>query len=484
MLTPDDKDLFVLDRREFGFGVLSLGAAVLLPSGCSGGASLADRAREEAAYLLGLLSYVYGYPLVMMEVTRDVLTAAPAPNHDGTAAPMGQFARMPHYVSPYFKNVVRISLNSLWTTGWLDLGKEPTVLSVPDTNGRYYVMSMMEMWTNVFGSAGKRTTGTRAGNFLIVGPNWHGKTPAEIKEVFQSPTRYAWILGQTQANGPSDFAVVNAIQAKYMLTPLSSWGKSYTLPAAVPVNSAINTKITPVDQVARMDAGAFFNRLALAMKDNPPAAADGKALARLRRLGIEPGKPFDIKKIDPAIARGLQRANADALTKMQQGIAKIKTVNGWIQPDDLGRYGTDYNTRAGITYVGLGADMPEDTIYPTAYVDGDGMTLDSANKYVMRYEKGGFTPTNATWSVSLYQGNFYLPNRYNKYAISPWMPLKYGPDGSLTIYMQSQNPGPDKEANWLPTPASGPFNITIRNYYPKAAALNGTYKNPPIQRVQ
>ena len=169
---------------------------------------LQEDVREEVAYLLGMEAYVYGYPLVMMDVTREVLTAAPAPNAEGTAAPINQLAKMPRYVSPDFKNVVRISLNSLWTTGFVDLEKEPIVLSVSDTNDRYYVFSMMNMWTDVFGSVGKRTTGTGPGNFLIVGPNWKGSAPADVKATFRSPTRYAWLPGQTQANGPDDFAAV------------------------------------------------------------------------------------------------------------------------------------------------------------------------------------------------------------------------------------------------------------------------------------
>ncbi len=437
--------------------------------------------KEGEAYIYGMESYVYGYPLVMMDVTREVLTAAPAPNETGTAAPINQLAKMPTYVSPYFKNVVRISLNSLWTTGFVDLEKEPIVLSVPDTKGRYYVMSMMSMWTNVFGSAGKRTTGTGPGNFLIAGPNWKGTAPADIKQTFKSPTRYAWVLGQTQANGPEDFAAVNAIQAEYKLTPLSAWGKPYTPPANVPVDTKVDTKTTPVDQVAAMDAGTFFKRLAMLMKDNPPAAEDADALAKLKKLGIEPGKDFDISKVDPGIARGLEKAVKEVPIKMQEGVTKMKTVNGWIQPSNLGRYGADYNTRAGIAFMGLGADIPEDTIYPTAYVDGNGKPLDSAHKYVMHYDKGQLQPTNATWSVSQYQGNFYVPNSLNRYAIAPWMPLKFNADGSLDIYLQAESPGKDKEANWLPTPP-GPFNITIRNYWPKEDALNGTYKNPPIKR--
>lgn len=168
---------------------------------------------------------------------------------------------------------------------------------------------------------------------------------------------------------------------------------------------------------------------------------------------------------------------------MQEGVSKMKTVNGWMRPPDLGRYGTDYNTRAGIAWLGLGADMQEDTIYPTAYTDGDGNPLVSANKYVMHYEKGQLPPTNATWSVSQYKGNFYEPNVLNRYAIAPWMPLKFNKDGSLDIYLQVDSPGKNKEANWLPTPP-GAFNITIRNYWPKEEALNGTHKNPPIKKVQ
>jgi len=204
-----------------------------------------------------------------MDVTRQVITAAPTPNSEGTAAPINQLAKMPHYVSPYFTNVVRISLNSLWTTGWLDLDKEPIVLSVPDTKGRYYVFSVMNMWTDVFASIGKRTTGTAPGNFLIAGPNWQGTAPADIKETYRSSTRYAWALGQTQANGPNDFAAVNALQAEYKLTPLSAWSKPYTPPTNVPVDPAVALKPTPPEQVNAMDAGAFFRRLALAMRDNP-----------------------------------------------------------------------------------------------------------------------------------------------------------------------------------------------------------------------
>jgi hypothetical protein len=160
---------------------------------------------------------------------------------------------------------------------------------------------------------------------------------------------------------------------------------------------------------------------------------------------------------------------------MQEGVNKMKAVNGWLQPIEIGRYGTDYDTRAGITLVGLGANRPEDTFYPTAYIDGEGKPLDSANKYVMHYEKDDLQPTNAAWSISQYKGNFYEHNVLERYAIAPWMPLKFNADGSLDIYLQANSPGSDKEANWLPTPA-GQFNITIRNYFRSRRRLTASMK--------
>jgi hypothetical protein len=486
-----------LSRRDFG--VLALGAAASSLWAISSRAenpfdwlgqeisadinSAREEIREEAAYFLGMVSFVYGYPMVVMDVTREVLTAAPAPNFEGTAAPVNQLAKMPHYVSPYFTNVVRISLNSLWTTGWLDLDAEPMVISVPDTNGRYYVFSVMNMWTDVFASIGKRTTTTGPGAFLLAGPKWNGVAPSDIRQVYRSTTRYAWVLGQTQANGPDDFAAVNALQAEYKLTPLSAWGKPYTPPANVPVNPNVALTPTPPEQVAAMDGVTFFNRLATSMQDNPPYPEDYRALRRLAILGVAPGKPLDASKTDPAIVRGLNRAVKQALVKMNEGLTAMNNVNGWIRPADLGRYGTDYGTRAGIAMAGLGADLQEDTIYPVAFVDGDNNRLDAANAYVMHYEKGTLPPTNATWSVSLYQGPNYVPNAIDRYDIAPWMPLEFNPDGSLDIYIQTKSPGPGKEANWLPAPPEGEFNIVIRNYWPKEAALNGAYENPPIKRV-
>ena len=457
-------------------------ALLMLFAGCTGDHPIENKLKEEEAYIFGLETYVYGFPLVEMDLTRAVITAAP--NAGEYAAPINQFTRLHSYVSPDFKNVVRISLSSLWTTGFVDLDQEPWVLTVPETHGRYYAFNFFDMWTNVFGAVGKRNTGTSPGAFLIAGPKWNGTPPANIKQVFRCPTRYTWILGQTQANGPKDFAPIIAIENQYTLTPLSVWGKPYTPPSNVPVDPNANASVTPYDQIHQMDAATFYNRLAVLMKDNPPYDYDGKALEKMKKLGIEPGQPFDINKADPAVRDGLNRAMKDGWGKLAEGTMKMKNVDGWIYTRNLGHFGTDYDLRAGVAWLGLGANQKEDTMYPSAFVDGDGHPLDYTAKYTMHFDKGQLPPTNATWSLAVYKGNFYDRNAINRNDLAPWMPLKFNSDGSIDFYLQPDSPGKDKEANWLPSPTSGPLNYSVRVYWSKEPLLDGSYHLPPIKKVQ
>jgi hypothetical protein len=433
--------------------------------------------------LYGLEAYIYGFPLVMMDLTRDAATAVPVAGE--IAAPMNQFAVMTKYPDASFRAVVRTGLDTLFATAWADLAKEPLVLSVPDTDGRYYVIALFDMWSNVFASIGKRSTGTESGNFLIAGPGWQGTPPVDVKQTFRSPTRFVWVNGQMQADGPKDYDEVNTLQKQYKLTPLSAWGRPYAPPGEAPIAPGVDTKTPPLEQIQKMDAGAYFGRLARLMKDNPPAAADGDMVEKLKKIGIEPGKDFDISRIDPDTAKGLQRAMG-AFEKLQEGVKKLTTENGWIViPKDFADYGTDYNTRAGIALIGLGGIRPHDVVYPTAFIDGEGKPLDGANRYVLHFDKNQTPPTNATWSVSMYdpQG-FYVPNPINRYNLAAWMPLQYNLDGSLDLYIQPSSPGAGKETNWLPAPANGPFNLTVRDYWPKKVVLEGTYKLPPVKKAQ
>jgi hypothetical protein len=436
--------------------------------------------KEGRPWLYGIQAYIYGFPLIMMDLTKEASTAVPSAGE--ITAPVNQFSVMTKYPDASFRAVARTGLDTLFACAWADLDKEPLVLSVPDTKGRYYVIALFDFWSNVFASIGKRTTGTGATNFLIAGPGWQGTPPPDVNQVFRSPTRFVWVNGQMQANGPADYAEVNALQKQYKLTPLSAWGKPYTPPAQVPVAAGVDTKTPTLDQIQKMDTAAYFGRFARLLKDNPPSAADAPMVEKLKSLGLEPGKDLDLTKLALGQARALRRAML-AFGLLEKGVKKLKTENGWIvMPKDMANYGTDYMTRAGIAMVGLGAIQPVDISYPTAFDDGNSKPLDSAHRYVLHFDKGQTPPANVSWSLSIYdpQG-FYVPNALNRYSLAAWMPLQYNADGSLDFYIQTVSPGPDKEANWLPAPASGPFNLVVRIFWPKESALDGSWKMPGVR---
>jgi hypothetical protein len=456
------------------------------------GAKLIRQLEELPAYLNAIEGYVYGFPLVIMDLTKGVLTAASKSGE--YSAPMDQFARVRTYVDPDFKNVVRISRNSLWAHGFIDLDRGPFVYSQPDTRGRYIVMQALNMWTDDFATTGSRTTGTEAGDFLIAGPKWKGAAPSHIKQTFNCSTRYAWVLVQIAAASEQEFPEIHQLQDQLRLTPLSA-GESYTPADNVPVDPTVDTTVTPYDQIRLMSGVTFFKRLAMVMKDNPPYAADVPVLKKLKKIGVEPGKDFNTDTLDPKHVEALNRAAKRVWNEIESAPLQMPNVNGWCLPINLGRFGTDYNTRAVIAWLGLGALPAEDAIYPTTWLDGDGKPLDGAGKYTIHFAKDGLLPSySGVWSISAYRENFYVRNPIERYGLLSSMPLIYNADGSLDVYIQAQSTGADKEANWLPCPPSGPFNLSIRVYQPKEAMLDGrsehnlvvqagTYAIPPVQRV-
>jgi hypothetical protein len=444
--------------------------------------STTGRLTEAEARQLGIQAAVYGYPLVLVDVTKQVQTNVTTPEHNGRA-PVNQFSNFLKYPTAAYRDVVRMNVDTLYSFAWLDLSEEPLVLSVPDTHDRYYLMPILNAWTNVFASPGKRTTGTKAGDFAIVGPNWTGALPAGMKEL-KSPTNTAIIAGRTQADGSADYAAVNAIQKQYRLTPLSAYGKPYTPPVGV-VDPQIDMKTPPVDQVNRMSDETFFNRLATLMTSNPPGAADAPMLAKLARIGVVPGRTFDMGTLDPSVRKGLEGSVQTAVAKMGAAAKEMGTpVNGWrVPPLTLADFGTDYDLRGEIALVGIGANLAKDAVYPTAFVDANGEPLNGANRYVVHFDKGALPPVNAFWSLTMYDAQSFLAaNPINRYNIAGWMPLKYNADGSLDLYVQHDSPGKEKGSNWLPAP-EGPFNVTLRMYWPKESVLDGSWKPPAVQKV-
>jgi hypothetical protein len=465
------------------WAVLAAGL-VLTGSTTSADQGSTDKLTESDAAAIAGEGYIYGYPLVLMDVSRQVMTAVPRPGRK--RAPANQFNDSQEFPDTTFTDVVSPNADTLYSMAWLDLRKDPIVLSLPEMGDRYYLMPIMDAWTNVFASPGTRTTGNRKGNYAIVGPSWTGKLPDGMN-LIKSPTSMVWIIGRTQTNGKADCAAVRAIKKQYTLTPLSAWGKLSAPPADVPVDPRIDARTAPVEQVDQLTASTFFARLAALLIDNPPAVADEPMLTRLARIGFRPGKPFDPATLDPAIANGLERGVKDAWVKLAAGAKSLsgaKHVNGWAVSLDMGRYGVDYQHRAVIAVVGLGANLPEDAVYPMAGVDGGGRPLTGANKYIISFAKGQLPPVNAFWSLTMYNSKrFFVANPLDRYAIGDRDRMNVNADGSLTIYLQADSPGKDLQSNWLPAPRDG-FNLILRLYWPKPDVLDGTWKPPAVERAQ
>jgi hypothetical protein len=438
--------------------------------------------RDEAAKLAAE-GFIYGYPLVLMDISRQVMTAAPRP--EVGRAPANQFNDSQEFPDPSFTDVVSPNADTLYSMAWLDLSKEPIVLDLPDVGTRYYLVQMMDAWSNVFASPGTRTTGNRKGSYAIVGPAWTGTLPSGLKAI-KSPTDMVWIIGRTQTNGKADYPAVRAMKNQYLLIPLSAWGKDYAPPAEVPVNPNVDARTAPVAQVDKLDAITFFGRLAALMKDNPPAAADKPMVDKLARLGIEPGKAFPPDGFDPEISQGLSegvKAASASLAAEGKSLSGVPRVNGWSISRDMGRYGANYRHRAVIAMVGLGANLPEDAIYPMTVVDGDGKRLNGSNKYIIKFAKGQLPPAQAFWSLTMYNARrFFVANPINRYAIGDRDRLKLDADESLTLYLQHASPGNENESNWLPAP-EGDFNLILRIYWPRPDALSGAWTPPPVTKA-
>ncbi|WP_428679782.1 DUF1254 domain-containing protein [Sphingopyxis sp.] len=445
------------------------------------GTAYAAPVSEEEAYAIGIEAYTYAYPLVLMETTRRVSTNAGVSGR--LRAPVNQFANMKSYPDATFKDVVRPNADTLYSSLWFDVGKEPLVLTLPNTQGRYHVIPLMDMWTDVFATLGTRTTGNEGGTVAIVGPAWHGTLPKGMRMV-RSPTEMGWIIGRIQTNGPADYAHVYTLQAGLGAAPLSAWGKPAATVMPKP-DLTVDMKTPPVDQVAQMAPQAFFARFAELMKRNPPHASDYAIVLRMERIGIVPGQSFDLSRADPAVQRGLARAAAEAYPRIVNRRKAISlTRNGWgSMGSNIGVYGNDYLQRAFIGFAGLGALPPEEAIYPMAPLDSDGKPLTGASNYVLHFEKDQIPPADAFWSLTMYGADqFFVANPINRFAIGDRDKLTFNADGSLDLYIQNASPGADKEANWLPAPA-GPFSMNLRLYLPQRRATDGSWLVPPVKRV-
>ena len=444
--------------------------------------SHAQSISPEEAHAIGVEAYLYFYPFVTMDITRKQLTNVE--RAEGISAPMNSFANIPAYPTADMRVVVRPNFDTLYSSAWLDLTKEPMVVSVPDTGGRYYLFPMLDMWTDVFASPGWRTTGTKAANFLVTPPGWTGSVPDGTEQI-KAPTPYVWIIGRTKTDGPPDYEAVHKIQAGYKVTPLSQWGKT-SEQVTGNIDPSVDMKTPPKVQVDTMPADKYFTYAAELLKLQPPHITDQPIIARMKRIGIEPGKSLDLSKLNPAVQKALTSAPKDAQELMKWKVPTLaRVVNYWsMNTDTMGVYGNYYLKRAIVAQLGLGANLPEDAIYPMNLGDAAGKPLDGANKYTVHFDKAQLPPVDAFWSITLYDAEgFQVANSLNRFAVSSWMPFKHNADGSLDLYFQNESPGANKEANWLPAPKNG-FNLCMRLYAPKSDALTGKWNPPPVVKVQ
>jgi hypothetical protein len=423
-------------------------------------------------------AYIFGYPLVLMDISREVMTNGPARGIPGNSA--NRLTNWRTFPDPTFSDVVSPSADALHTTAWLDLTGEPLVLSVPDTSGRYYRMPLLDAWTNVFAAPGKRTTGTSRAYFAITPPGWAGNLPVGVRRI-SAPTRMVWLIGRTQCNGPADYQAVHRIQDQFKLAPLSRFADPAWNPPQVPVDPSIDVRTPPVEQISKMPGPAFFRRLALLMKDNAPASADSLMMRKLDSIGIAPGRLFEPDSEEAAV---LDRAVTSAQSRIaaharEPGLPQ----NGWYISPDLGVYGTNYLHRAAVALLGLGANLPEDELYAMTRVDSEGRQLNGQNRYVLSFARDFTPPVNAFWSITMYnERHSFVPNPLNRYSIGDRDSLRFNADGSLDMYIQHASPNADKERNWLPAPADD-FNLILRMYWPKGEALKGRWRVPGVQRI-
>ena len=438
-----------------------------------------QRAEEELAFAVGVQAYIWSYPLAITAATAEMATSVDKPRPNGHA-PFNSFGHVARLLTAADKDVVSSNVDTVYSSAFLNLKQGAALISVPDADGRYYSLMLEDAYTNVFGYIGSRATGSRAGKYLIVGPEWQGRTPPGAK-LIHSPTPLVWVIGRTLVDGPSDLAEVAALQQRYQLqivppaldqTPIKQrWGL------------APQPKLVPVEQVEALDWKTYFQWAGQMMKDNPPPLADGALYKQFEAVGLTVANGFDPSRLSVATQKGLERAYSAGkqIVKMEAQKTGGIEANGWAYNLNAGKWGQDFNLRAAIAYRSLGQNTPEEALYMNNRLDGDKKPLNGSAKYTLTFKKGESPPVNAFWSVTMYDSsNFFVDNPINRYAIGNRTDgLKSNSDGSLTLYIQKDQPEADKNSNWLPAPA-GDFRLSMRLYNPKAEVLSGKWTPPAV----
>ncbi|GAB3209635.1 DUF1254 domain-containing protein [Nocardia tengchongensis] len=415
-------------------------------------------------------AYVFGYPLVLMDATHQQSLIS-TPNNRWVAVPP---------LDPTINAVVDPNVDTIYTSAWVDLKREPVVVEIPEITDRYWLMQVLDAWSNTVGDPssidpkdGKQNGGH---TYALTGPNFSGTVPEGMTRV-PITTNTAWLIDRTEYHDEADIANAQAAQGQMRMATLSEWesGERPTPLGNPPINSAV----PPPGAVAKMNGPAFFGKLNALMVDNPPAADDAPAMKRFAGIGVTPGGTVD-SALAADLSAGVQ-AGKDQITGYKNPGAKNE--NGWAFNTNQGAYGTDYPLRAYTARGALGENLPKDAVYPTVEIDAG--TPDAPKRYVMKFAAGKTPPVKGFWSLTAYTPEGYLvPNPAGIYSVGHQVPVVPGPDGSVELVIQAADPGPAvPHGNWLPISESGKGRLMIRLYAADPQALDGTWQLPAVTQV-
>jgi hypothetical protein len=436
----------------------------------------------EEARAIAREAYIYGYPVVD---SYRIQYAYFVDNNDKSyKAPWNQIKNIPEVYTPADTAIQTPNSDTPYSFVGLDLRAEPIVISVPEIEKkRYYSIQFIDAYTFNFAYVGSRATGNDAGSFLIAGPNWNGEKPAGIKEVIRSETDFDMVLFRTQLFNPADIDNVKKIQAQYKVQPLSAFLGKPAPPAAPAVDW-----IKPLTQDEEKTSLEFYNVLDFVLRYCPTVPSEVDLMKRFARIGVGGGMTFDPGKLSPEIKTAIEEGRADAY-KAFAGQVKLLD-EGKLTSGDV--FGTREFLKNNYLYrwvatIGIYGNSKQEAMYPVYRVDAEGKPLTGANRYTLHFAPGKYPPVKAFWSITMYDlpQSLLVANPINRYLInSPMLPeLKKDADGGLTLYIQNESPGKDKESNWLPAP-KGPFAMYMRLYWPAQAALDGSWIAPKLNKVE
>jgi hypothetical protein len=442
--------------------------------------SISPELKEELAYTTGVQALIYSYPLVHINHFRYLFHAPASPMYMGPANALGHSRQL----SSSSKGAAATPNNdTLYTLAFLDLS-QPVIFDVPEMGNRYYTIQLADAYATNFGDIGTRHNNGEPGKYMLVGPDWSGETPAGVTQVFRSPTPWATTLLRVLVDNQKELEGVHAKQDAFKLTTVDGMPLPPLNPALLPGTLEPLAALPVVDGV---EASQFWSIINRELTANPPPVSDKALVDQFALVGIGPGQPQDLSQLDPAIKKGLIRAaktGMELISAVADDISGGRSINGWgYARADIGRYGTDYLYRAGVTRMGLIANDPIESTYLSLYADADGNELRGSANYRLHFPAGNLPPARAFWSITMYDRETFrlVDNIIERFSIGDRTAgLKYNDDGALDVYIGNAIPDRIHTSNWLPAPAEG-FYLVMRVYIPEDSVVQQLWEPPALE---